>query len=246
MKQKLILFSICSVTSVNAFAILFAPFCIDHTFVSVGLAGSHVWSQDFSQSYAVSTSDGFIPTLNQANLNKNVGGLQIEMGYVSHFNMANLRASLQFLSLGSMYNQLTPFYNTNAFSSAFTTITNVNALTINAGALRPVSTVIGFYGDVGLGVAFLNTYSTYATSADALNVAETNKQNTTNLTWRLGGGSIIRLSKNWALNIGLHYENFGNLEFGNFAKSPALPNGVNYNADTVQAWILSVALELAA
>lgn len=212
-------------------------------YLSIAGVAASAASETITQSHADVSPDEMIPDLNETKLNGGTGGFQLGAGYLSYFPCFNLSTGLNYLYLAGQDQQTQPFYATDIFSSAFVRRVSVNALTVNAGISHNMTRMVNFYGDAGIGAAFLNTYATYATNTDALNVADSHGHNNTNFTWRVGVGSVIRLNCNWSLDLGIHYADFGPVQFGIFARSPSLTDGITYSASRYRAWLFSIGLD---
>jgi len=218
-------------------------FQIRNTYFSVAGVAATLNSDNIRESYPNLPGNEFIPALNSAQINGGTGGLQLESGFQSKFHFLNLKTGLQYLYLAEHNQQAAPFYNTGFFDSAFMHQVTVNALNATLGVSYDLSSQFNIYVDGGVGVVFLNSYASYATNSDGSDLININQNYTQNFTWRLGGGGVYRLSPHWGIDLGLHYADFGTVDYGHFATTPALVNGVNINAPHFNALLLTLGLD---
>ncbi len=243
MKAKLIILSVCLVSSIPAFSAWSDYFSLKNFYVSMAGVGAATSSDSLKQSYGSLPADEEIPSLNKADLNYNTGGIQLSLGHQAEFNQFGTRTSLQYLYLASNDKQTSPFYNTDVFNSAFIKHVSVQSLLFDVGLSRHLSSTFQLYADAGIGAAFLRTYATYATNSSSLAVAQSRTNYRANFAWQAGMGGLYQLTRNWSIEGGIHYINFGDASFGSFAQTPSLPGGVHISANNFSAALFSLGLD---
>lgn len=213
-------------------------------YFSVSGVGGLTNSNNMSRSYANLPDGTMVPPLSNSRLSYSTGGISAAIGHQqSLFQILDLQNDVQYLYLSGQNRQTAPLFNTNFYDSAFLNNVNVQTVTFNVGLSRLLFPRLSIYGDAGLGVALLSVYGAYVTNADILPLLQSKTNDETRLAWQAGGGLRYDLMRDLRLNGGVHYANLGNVTYGSFAQTAALPGGVSLKNNQFSALLLSLGID---
>jgi opacity protein-like surface antigen len=213
-------------------------------YFSVSGIGASTNSHSIEQYYAPLAEGESIPLLNKSSLSGGTGGVSAGIGYEKRLpNALTLQMNARYLFLEGQNKEVSPFYQTNVYKSAFFTQVNTQTITFNTGLNYQLHPKFSLYSEAGLGIAILSTYGSYATDVDILSLVQSRSKNQTNFSWQVGGGVLYNLTSNLQLDANIHYANFGDIDYGAYAPTSALPDGIHFKQQQFSAVLFGLGIK---